>query len=86
MFAVQPAAHLLQELAQVQQVGEPPLAAVAFGRLPREQSRGHVEVMHQPAQHGQYPLPPPQIAITEKARHFRFPGKDIALQHIDFFP
>ena len=68
IFAVQLAAHLLQQLAEVEEVGQPPLAVRA-----RQQGGGEIAPVQQGAQHGQHAALVPDLAVFHKLLHRALP-------------
>ncbi|MNI71474.1 hypothetical protein D3C73_1273490 [compost metagenome] len=79
LLAVQFGGCLLQQLGQVQQVGQHPLA-IAAGH----QGLGQLEVMQQASQHRQHALLAPQLAITAELHDTGFPGQFVLVQLLQF--
>ncbi len=75
LFAVQFAGGLLQQLGQVQQVGQHPLAIV----LPHQALR-QAEVLQQQAQHRQHALALPALAIAAKLHDATLPAALIEVE------
>ena len=79
LLAIQFGRRLLQQLAEVQQVGQHSLAIAAS-----HQRLGQLEVMQQTAQHWQHALLAPNLAITAELHHPRFPGQFVLIQPLQF--
>ncbi len=69
VFAVQLAAHLLQELPQMEEVGQPPLPVGA-----RQKRCGEIAPVQQGPQHGQHAALVPDLAVLHKLLHRALPG------------
>ena len=78
--AVQPGAGVLQQLGQVQQVGQVALAAV------RQQARGDAVQVDPASQHGQHALTPPGLVAGAALLHARLPGRVVAPQRVQLGP
>ena len=79
VLAVEQAAGLLEQLGQVQQVGEAALAAGAGG----EQAGRHAEVVEQPAQHRQHALAAPAVAVGAELQHVVVPGELVVVEAVE---
>ena len=80
VLAVDQRAGLLQQLGQVQQVGE--LALVAA----RQQPPRHPEVVQQPAQHRQHALALPALAVAAKLHQPLVPVRLVLVQPLQRWP
>ncbi len=69
VFAVQLAAHLLEQLPQMEEVGQPPLPVGA-----RQKRCGEIAPVQQGPQHGQHPVAMPDLAVLHKLLHRALPG------------
>ena len=76
VFAVQLGAGLLQQLAQVQQVGE---QALTLFKL-RQQASGNIEIHHHAAHQRQHALALPQAVVVAELLYPLFPGQLVLLQ------
>ena len=78
ILPVQLAAHLLQQLAEMEEVGQPPLAIGA-----RQQRRGEIAPVQQGPQHGQHAAAVPDLAVLHKLLHRALPRPLVAGQPIE---
>lgn len=75
--AVDGGARLLQEFAEMEQVGE---ATFALGL--RQQAGGNAELMDAVVEHGQHALPPPLPGQILKLLQLRLPGRFVLMKGI----
>ncbi|MNR57314.1 hypothetical protein D3C85_1780610 [compost metagenome] len=79
LLAIEFGGGLLQQLGQVQEIGQHSLAIAA-----RHQGLGQLEVMQQASQHRQHALLAPQLAITAELHDTGFPGQFVLVQLLQF--
>ena len=77
VLPVQLAARLLQQLAEMEEVGQPPLPVGA-----RQQGGGEVAPVHQGPQHGQHPVAMPDRAVSHELLHRALPGPLVRGQRV----
>ncbi|MNV33316.1 hypothetical protein D3C71_1246810 [compost metagenome] len=78
VLPVQLAAHLLQQLAEMEEVGQPPLAIGA-----RQQGGGEIAPVQQGPQHRQHAAAMPDLAVLHKLLHCALPRPLVAGQPIE---
>jgi hypothetical protein len=78
--ALQSGAGLLQQLGQVQQVGQVPLAVLG------QQALGDAVLVEPAPQHGQHALAPPGLVAGAALLHARLPGRVVAPQRVQLGP
>ena len=79
LLTVQFAGGGLQQFAQVQQIGERPLAVRAM-----KQVAGQRKIVQQPAQHRQHALVPPDLPVLPKLQDPFFPMSLVAVEPVQF--
>jgi hypothetical protein len=82
VFAVEQAAGLLEQLGQVQHIGEAALAGAAGG----QQARRHAEIVEQAAQHRQHALAAPAVPVGAELQHPLVPGGLVVVEAVELGP